>query len=359
MPTNSPLFSIPLPSYDKRFVCRPFHAFDDEHLELVKLDCDKASVEGVLFVPEKAKVPGEYKGGKITKISGRKITVEIQKFKYEEKLIGAFEGCPNLTKIILPNSVTEVTNENGEPFENCPLLECIQLSRGAKYFSICASNVKRIILPEGLESLYLKSCRDLLEVNLPSTLKTLSIDGCEQLKTMYQDESHNIIDGSHLCIPKFITSFYLTNNQNFCSLLLHEKVEHVNIQNCENLTQIDIDASNERLFLKDGVLYSKHKREGILVRYIYPNIEKVRITEGVLTLSSGIQWPEKMNEIFLPSTLNKIYKKTFYGCNHIKEIVIPLNVDYIGSEAFNKCSSLERVIVLNKTPFKLACGNEH
>ena len=350
MPINIPIF-------DKSFIYHRIKYYDDEYLELVQLDCDKASIEGVLHVPERATIQGEYKSGNISKISGEIIRVELQKYKYEEKTIGAFEGCINLTKVILPRTVTNVTNEIAEPFGNCPLLECIELSRGAQWFSISVSNVKKIILPEGLESLHLDNCKDLEEVNLPSTLTNLYIDGCEQLKTLNY-EYHNKIEDSILSIPKNITKVSLKNNKIIHRLYLHENVNSVYINDCVNLIHIDVDFSNARLLLKDGVLYTRSKKGGLFVVYIYPDKEIVRISEGVQSLSNSIHWPENMKGIILPSTLKFIYKKTFKGCNKIKNIIIPSNVEYIGSEAFFECSSLERIIILNKTPFKLASGEE-
>ena len=59
---------------------------------------------------------------------------------------------------------------------------------------------------------------------------------------------------------------------------------------------------------------------------------------------------ESLKSITIPNQVNKIGKYTFHGCPSIKEIIIPESVNYINKDAFTNCSSLKSITILNSKP---------
>ena len=79
----------------------------------------------------------------------------------------------------------------------------------------------------------------------------------------------------------------------------------------------------------------------------YFKVEKGMIlTKNQTTLISYLQSNTETDFIFLPDELNNINPYSFYGNIHLKLLVIPLNVKYIGEKAFSNCLNLVEVYFL-------------
>lgn len=103
----------------------------------------------------------------------------------------AFGYCNSLQSIVIPNSVTTITNH---AFASCENLESVQLSNNLKRiewatFSSCY-NLKSIIIPDGVDfigEMAFAYCTNLTEVKLPSNLNKIdwsAFEGCTGLTSI-------------------------------------------------------------------------------------------------------------------------------------------------------------------------------
>jgi len=68
------------------------------------------------------------------------------------------------------------------------------------------------------------------------------------------------------------------------------------------------------------------------------------VKQGI-TISSSLTIPENIGR----KTVTRIWNSAFSSCTALTSVTIPATVTIIGVQAFNGCSSLEKVIILNKS----------
>ena len=57
-----------------------------------------------------------------------------------------------------------------------------------------------------------------------------------------------------------------------------------------------------------------------------------------------------LEEVVLPSTMERIEGFSFQGCKSLREITIPSEVTHIGLQAFENCSGLTKITTLATPP---------
>ncbi len=81
--------------------------------------------------------------------------------------------------------------------------------------------------------------------------------------------------------------------------------------------------------------------DGSFMFFTYPNVTDVYIPEGVTTLSNECFRESKgLENIYLPSTLTAIGDSCFVWCDKLQSIEIPDSVTSFGSNIFGECSSM-------------------
>ncbi len=135
---------------------------------------------------------------------------------------------------------------------------------------------------------------------------------------------------------------------------------------CVNLKEIVIDNANDYYKVVDDILYTKDGKELLWClptrdsgEIIVPNgveviksnsfgavknATKVVLPEGLKVIEKEVFGNSKIEEINLPESLETIEGYAFYGCEQLKSIVIPSNVDMIVN-SFSNCYNLETVII--------------
>jgi len=87
-------------------------------------------------------------------------------------------------------------------------------------------------------------------------------------------------------------------------------------ENCNELTSISVDVSNEKFASLDGVLFSKNFNT--LMRCPFGKIRYI-----------------------IPSSVTKIAENAFLNCSKLTSITLPNSLSSIGKNAFYRCSNLQ------------------
>ncbi len=222
----------------------------------------------------------------VTSINPKEVKVTSQKGKY---------GYPNWEDSEKPTGDI-VINENikyqGEKYTVAEVEESA--------FSNCSS-IKSVILPNTVKVLgkaTFYDCSSLEKVTLPNSLVEIGKSvfyKCANLKTVN--------------IPKSV-----------------EKIGNGAFRMCPKMTTFTVDNENANFSSDDkGILFNKNKTE------------LIRFPEG-----------SAITDYTVPNVVKSIGKGAFFGSANLKNVVVPNNVEMIGTYAFKKCKSLLTVTLSNK-----------
>ena len=245
---------------------------------------------------------------------------------------GAYEfvpdGCPNVTKITLPDSITGI---NYCAFSGFTKLEEISIPAGVEYigwraFENCSA-LRKITLPEGLEEIgeeAFLNCTGLEEFNIPSSV--VSINGSAFDNTAFYNNAFNREDGALyrdrvLIAAEGISGKYSVKEGT-------RLIAMDSFRDCDNLYQLTLPASLryisadssvafdalgglERIKVnkanpyytadRQGVLYSKDK--AVLVAYPRGSVMvSYSVPEGVEYIEDSIE-NDCLTQIFLPKSI--------------------------------------------------------
>lgn len=245
---------------------------------------------------------------------------------------GAYEfvpdGCPNVTKITLPDSITGI---NYCAFSGFTKLEEISIPAGVEYigwraFENCSA-LRKITLPEGLEEIgeeAFLNCTSLEEFNIPGSV--VSINGSAFDNTAFYNNAFNREDGALyrdgvLIAAEGISGKYSVKEGT-------RLIAMDSFRDCDNLYQLTLPASLryisadssvafdalgglERIKVskanpyytadRQGVLYSKDKT--VLVAYPRGSVMvSYSVPEGVEYIEDSIE-NDCLTQIFLPKSI--------------------------------------------------------
>lgn len=284
-----------------------FEVYDESEASVIRID---KNAKGEITLP--------------AKVDGVPVT--------EIHTAGAYEfvpdGCPNVTKITLPDSITGI---NYCAFSGFTKLEEISIPAGVEYigwraFENCSA-LRKITLPEGLEEIgeeAFLNCTSLEEFNIPSSV--VSINGSAFDNTAFYNNAFNREDGALyrdrvLIAAEGISGKYSVKEGT-------RLIAMDSFRDCDNLYQLTLPASLryisadssvafdalgglERIKVnkanpyytadRQGVLYSKDKavlvaypRDSVMVSYSVP--------EGVEYIEDSIE-NDCLTQIFLPKSI--------------------------------------------------------
>ena len=284
-----------------------FEVYDESEASVIRID---KNAKGEITVP--------------AKVDGVPVT--------EIHTAGAYEfvpdGCPNVTKITLPDSITEI---NYCAFSGFTKLEEISIPAGVEYigwraFENCSA-LRKITLPEGLEEIgeeAFLNCTSLEEFNIPSSV--VSINGSAFDNTAFYNNAFNREDGALyrdgvLIAAEGISGKYSVKEGT-------RLIAMDSFRDCDNLYQLTLPASLryisvgwatafnalvglERIKVskanpyytadRQGVLYSKDKT--VLVAYPRGSVMvSYSVPEGVEYIEDSIE-NDCLTQIFLPKSI--------------------------------------------------------
>ncbi len=284
-----------------------FEVYDESEASVIRID---KNAKGEITVP--------------AKVDGVPVT--------EIHTAGAYEfvpdGCPNVTKITLPDSITGI---NYCAFSGFTKLEEISIPAGVEYigwraFENCSA-LRKITLPEGLEAIgeeAFLNCTSLEEFNIPSSV--VSINGSAFDNTAFYNNAFNREDGALyrdgvLIAAEGISGKYSVKEGT-------RLIAMDSFRDCDNLYQLTLPASLryisadssvafdalgglERIKVnkanpyytadRQGVLYSKDKT--VLVAYPRGSVMvSYSVPEGVEYIEDSIE-NDCLTQIFLPKSI--------------------------------------------------------
>lgn len=117
----------------------------------------------------------------------------------------------------------------------------------------------------------------------------------------------------------------------------------------DNLTETEIIKLPSTLKRIDWSFWKCSKLQSIELKVISPYTPKTfQSIDGVLYSSDGkilYAYPNCHGEVYsIPEGVEIVHKFAFKSCGNLKELCIPSSIRRIGTNAFYRCSSLERII---------------
>jgi Zn finger protein HypA/HybF involved in hydrogenase expression len=294
----------------------------------------------------------------------------------------AFYGQVSLTKIVLPDSVTEL--QGG--FTGCSSLETIILSSNIEIipdiaFQDCAS-LKAIELPvtvKHLGKMAFGNCSSLTSIKIPALVMSLDkmvFYNCSELETITRyenteltgnfimcnklskllilgigDEEKNAIIKTQLAaaaaIPADTTgddpdplAWPRSINCTGCgsAILITKGQSLVNCEFCHNQFSVVIDHPE---FIMD---------EDTLVKYIGKSREVV-VPDAVKAIGTlAFYQQSSIKKIALPDSVTSIGITSFAGCLGLEYIVLPESIGTISLDVFRDCTNLTTVVLPKNLP---------
>jgi hypothetical protein len=228
------------------------------------------------------------------------------------------------------------------------------------------NSITSVTLPEGITEISpyaFANCENLISVTLPSTLTHIgerAFNECSRL--------------ANLVLPENLLSIsnYAFYNAKLSSLHLGASVSGIGnnfIEDCDELTSIEVDPSNSTYQSIDGILYNKVGDTLLLcppgrsapvfipdeVTAISPRafydcaaLREVEFGSAVLDIGEYAFYDcASLNTVVLNSALQTIGDRAFYDCEALKFIELPNGLQYIGKYAFYRCNTLTDLVFPN------------
>ncbi|MBR4072226.1 MAG: leucine-rich repeat protein [Clostridia bacterium] len=240
-----------------------------------------------------------------------------------------FQGCENLTSVVMSPLVTEIAYAT---FDNCPNLTSVdlpaELQTISNYaFSDCTA-LQSIELPSKLALIDYKAFYN-------TALKGITIPGSvtyigeysfmsSQLETVVTEDFYNEEDYGD------ISNFAFANNENLKTVVLGEGFSSIGnsvFSNCVSLEEINIPDS---CYVFGPFIFNNCDS----LTYLPIGVNQNSISTGEFNSCDGLV------EVTIPKHVTTLGDQAFSGCKSLKKVEMPDNLTNIGSYAFSDCYSL-------------------
>ena len=234
----------------------------------------------------------------------------------------AFKDCSKLETISLPNSITEI---DSGAFDNCTSLQ-YNIYENGNYLGNTSNPY--VVLINGIDNSVMsykvhENCNVIYENALSGFSELTNVDMPYSITYIGSNAFSLCISLESFTVPNFVKYFdaswfyYCTNLQ---SITLSANIELVSIGymfGCDSFSEFNVYSTNPKFTAKDGVLYSKDLK----ILLAYP-IAK----EG--------------NNFDIPSYVKEIATYAFNGCKNLKSLTMWGTMETLNSGAVINCESL-------------------
>ena len=257
----------------------------------------------------------------------------------------AFSGCVGLEEIAIPSAVSYI-GEYG--FYGCKGLKSLAISNwlsdiGPYTFADC-TGLESVTFPMYADSISdhaFSGCAALKSVSIMAQLKSIGTDafsGCGSLQDV--------------CYYGKQTQWEQLNIRPGNDALKSADIRFVEYKDSGMYGNLLWTLDNDGLLTISGTgpMAEHEGSEGFYGWFSYTNyglVTKIVICPGITSICSdafSTYWDSYLTSVTIPSTVESIGEKAFYGCSSLRDITIPPSVKSIGAEAFY-CTGLRSVTI--------------
>jgi hypothetical protein len=265
-------------------------------------------------------------GVKITKYIGLKKEVSIPPNIQNNPVtsIGGFNDKTNITKVTIPNSVTNI---------------------GSKAFADC-TGLTNINIPNSVTSIGSKAfanCTGLTNINIPNSVNSIGNEAFSRCSKL-----------TNVIIPDSVTSIgyeAFADCTNLTNIIIPDNVTSMGggaFLNCSKLAKVTIGNGVKRIEHSD-----KYGSTDLFQGAFQNCTSLTSVTIGSSVASIGwnaFRGCNKLTNIIIPNSVTNIDHYAFRGCTSLTSIIIPDSVTIIGSQVFGDCTSLTSVTFQGTIP---------
>lgn len=270
----------------------------------------------------------------------------------------AFRGC-RISSLHIPASVVKTGRDafadlqcsgNISVDKSNPIYACIDralLNKDKKIMlALPKLNESEYVIPDGVEELASGAFdmnKQLSRVILPDSLKVINRDvfsNFRHLTSIDFPDSLEVI-GQLSFSNSSIRKIHLPKNV--------KEVGAIAFRDCNDLSQITVDAENPHLCSVDSVLYSRDMTK--LVTCLNSKAGVLKVPDSVKIIGS---WPfdscDNITAIHLPDSVEKLENGAFIRARGLSSIVIPPKVNELHYYSFLECDKLKWILFLGDAP---------
>ncbi len=302
-----------------------------------------------------------------------------------------FSGNTNLQSIVLPNTLTTISNH---VFRNCTNLTSVTFGNsvgmlGPNSFEGCTS-ITEMNLPDSVQTIggyAFNNCTNLEKIYIPTGLTSIggyAFNGCNKAATyvkdiaawcaidfnngggyysnpmerghilyVYDSTENDYVLAENIVIPNGVTSISagaFDGCQTMKSIVLPEGLTTINqyaFRSCSNLESITIPSTLTSISSRD-TFYGCNKLNAVHIYDIaaWCNITFDSSGANPLSYAKNLYIGDTLaTDITIPSTVTTVKNNAFYYCTSLVNVTLASGVTTVNQAAFYNCLNLESITV--------------
>ncbi len=255
---------------------------------------------------------------------------------------GMFRNCQGLKSVVLPNTLTRIGDD---AFEGCKALESIRIPSnvteiGKDAFAGCTT-LKEITIPPAVKTLgagAFYGCTGLTEVVIPDTVESIGngiLYNCSALQSLtlpYVGEKKLVDEGEDPSF-KHVFNYNGTNIPATLTTVLIKAGTHIGSGSFEDMPQLTSVTLPPELKVIGNSAFEDCS--GLTSMVIPETVETIDV--DAFCRCTGL------TKLLIPSGVKTIGGTAFYGCTGLTDMQIPDSVESIGNGILYGCDALESV----------------